>query len=85
MADWSTATEDGSEQIVTLHVWSKGQGKKEMLDIMETVRGLIDDAALALTGHHLVSIRLQAAETRFDEDLAVHHGLMRFRALTEVA
>ncbi len=84
LADWSTATEQGSEQIVTLHVWSKGKGKKQVLDIMEAVRGLIDDAALSLAGHHLVSIRLQMAEARFDDDLAVHHGLMRFRALTEV-
>lgn len=85
LADWSTATEQGSEQIVTLHVWSKGKGKKQVLDIMEAVRGLIDDAALSLAGHHLVSIRLRTAEARFDDDLAVHHGLMRFRALTEAA
>jgi hypothetical protein len=84
-ADWSTATERGSELILTLHVWSKGQGKKELLAIMEAVRGLIDDAALSLSGHHLVSIRLRTAEARHDDDLALHHGLMRFRALCEAA
>ncbi|TIP51414.1 MAG: DUF3168 domain-containing protein, partial [Mesorhizobium sp.] len=25
------------------------------------------------------------AEARYDEDLAVHHGLLRFRALTQEA
>ena len=83
--DWSTATEGGSEQIFTLHVWSKGQGKKETLAIMEAVRALIDDAGLTLTGHHLVLIRLDSVETRYDDEQAVHHGLMRFRALSEAA
>ena len=33
--DWSTGTESGTEQLFTLHVWSKAKGKKEVLEIME--------------------------------------------------
>jgi hypothetical protein len=83
--DWSTGTESGDEQIFTLHIWSKAQGKKETLAIMEQVKALLHDAPLELAGFHLVSIRLEFSEARFDEDLSVHHGLMRFRALTEAA
>ncbi|WP_442578513.1 DUF3168 domain-containing protein [Mesorhizobium sp. ASY16-5R] len=81
--DWSTGTESGDEQIFTLHIWSKAQGKKETLAIMEQVKALLHGAPLELAGFHLVSIRLEFSEARFDEDLSVHHGLMRFRALTE--
>jgi hypothetical protein len=81
--DWSTGTESGTDHLFTLHIWSKGQGKKEALEIMERARQLIDDAPLAMTGHHLVSIRLEFSEVRFDEDLSVYHGLLRFRVLTE--
>ena len=81
--DWSTGTETGTEQLFTIHVWSKGQGKKETLAIMEAVRARLDDAALTLGEHHLVSLRLEFAEARHDDDLAVHHGLLRFRAVTE--
>ena len=28
--DWSTGTESGTEHILTLHVWSKAHGKKEI-------------------------------------------------------
>ena len=35
--DWSTGTESGTEQLFTLHVWSKMKGKKETLDIMDLV------------------------------------------------
>lgn len=81
--DWSTGTEKGTEQLFTLHVWSKAKGKQEALDIMEIIRARLDDAALALDQHHLVNLRLEFAEARYDEDLSVYHGLVRFRAVTE--
>ena len=81
--DWSTGTEKGSEHLFTLHVWSKAKGKKEVLDLMEAARARLDDASLALDAHHLVALRLEFAEARFDDDLSVHHGLLRFRALVE--
>lgn len=81
--DWSTSTESGTEQLFTLHVWSKAHGKAEALAIMEAARAVLDDASLTLDGHHLVSLRFDFAEVRFDDDLIVYHGLLRFRALTE--
>jgi hypothetical protein len=83
--DWSTGTESGTEQLFTLHVWSKAKGKKETLAIMEAAKALLDDGALELDEHHLVNMRLEFAEERHDEDLSVHHGLLRFRAVTEPA
>jgi len=81
--DWSTGTESGSEQLFTLHVWSKAKGKKETLDIMEIARARLDDAELPLDEHQLVDLRHEFAEARYDEDLSVYHGLLRFRAVTE--
>jgi hypothetical protein len=81
--DWSTGTESGTEQLLTLHVWSKARGKKETLDIIECIRAALDQAPLALDDHHLVNLRLEYSEARYDEDIDVHHGLLRFRAVTE--
>jgi len=81
--DWSTGTENGSEHLFTLHIWSKAKGKKETLEIMEVARTRLDGGALALDNHHLVNMRLEFAETRYDEDLSVHHGLLRYRAVIE--
>jgi len=83
--DWSTDTETGSEQLFTIHAWSLHPGKREVLAIMEGVRGLLHDAALPVDGHRLVLLRQEFAEARFDPDQLVHHGLMRFRALLEPA
>jgi hypothetical protein len=81
--DWSTGTESGTEQLFTLHVWSKAKGKKEALDIMEVAKGLLHDRPLTLDEHALVNCRLEFAEARHDEDLALYHGLLRFRAVVE--
>ena len=81
--DWSTGTESGTEQLLTLHVWSKARGKAETLAIMEIVRQRLDGGPLALDGHHLVNLTFEFAEARFDEDLSVYHGLLRYRAVME--
>jgi Protein of unknown function (DUF3168) len=81
--DWSTGTESGTEQLFTLHIWSKAKGKKETLDIMEAIRARLDHARLPLDTQHLVDLTLEFAEARHDDDLSVHHGLLRFRAITE--
>lgn len=81
--DWSTGTESGTEQLFTLHVWSKAKGKKETLEIMEAAKARLHDQPLALASQALVNCRLEFAEARHDDDLDVYHGLLRFRAVVE--
>jgi len=83
--DWSTSTESGTEQLFTLHVWSKARGKREALAIMEIVRARLDGGPLVLDRNLLVNMTLEFVEVRYDEDLSVYHGLLRFRAVTEEA
>ena len=80
--DWATGSELDGEQLFTLHVWSKAKGDTETLQIMEIMRARLADASLPLDGHEPVRLTLQFAEARYDEDLAVHHGLLRFRAVS---
>lgn len=83
MHDWSTGTERGSEHFMTLHVWSAKKGKSEALGLMERIDEALHEATLAPAGHRLVNLRRDGSEIRFDEDLSVHVGLMRFRAVVE--
>lgn len=83
--DWSTGTEEGGEHIFTIHVWSKEKGKAQVLEIMALARAALHDTGLALDTHRLVNLRGEFEEARFDEDLSVYHGTLRFRAVTEPA
>jgi hypothetical protein len=79
--DWVTSTEKDTEQLFTLHIWSKAKGEAEAVTIMDLARARLADRMLALDERQTVELRLEFAEARYDEDLAVHHGLLRFRAV----
>jgi hypothetical protein len=79
--DWSTGTEKDTEQLFTLHIWSKAKGEAETVGIMEVARARLAGKVMPLDNHQPVDLKLEFAEARYDEDLAVHHGLLRFRAV----
>ena len=81
--DWSTGTEPGDEHILTLHVWSKGAGRKETETIAENLRHALHDQPLTLEGHRLVNLRHEFSETRRDVESELFHGVVRLRAVTE--
>jgi hypothetical protein len=83
--DWSTGTEDGAEHNLTLHVWSRGGGKKQTLEIIETIKAVLHDQPLLLADHHLVNLRHEFSEARLDPDGDTFHGIVRYRAVTEPA
>lgn len=71
------------EHLLTLHVWSRVQGRREALAIIDELRRCLHDKPLTLTGHRLVNLRHEFSEVRRDRDGETIHGLIRFRALTE--
>jgi hypothetical protein len=81
--DWDTGTENNDDQLITMHVWSKAHGEAETLAIMDAIKARLADAALVIGPHGQTRLSLEFTEARYDEDLLVHHGLLRFRALTQ--
>jgi hypothetical protein len=73
--DWSTGTEDGAEHNLTLHVWSRSGGKKQVQEILEAIRAVLHDQPLALADHHLVNLRHEFSEARLDPDGDTFHGI----------
>ncbi|MEZ5810880.1 MAG: DUF3168 domain-containing protein [Rhizobiaceae bacterium] len=82
---WDTSTETGSEVLFALHAWSRARGRGEVLAIMEAIATRLDDAALTVSGYELVRLGVEDSETGYDDDVAVHHGVMRLRAILEPA
>jgi hypothetical protein len=81
--DWSTGAESDTEQLFTLHVWSKARDSAETQEIMRLARARLDGQMLPLEGEAAVGMRLEFSEVRYDENLAIHHGMLRFRAVIE--
>lgn len=81
--DWSTGTEDGNEHEITVNMWSKSGGRKEVQDIAEHVRTLLHDQTLSLTDHSLINLRHFFLDIRREPDGEHYRAILRFRAVTE--
>jgi len=82
-ADWSTATEQGSEHTLAIHIWSRSGGHRESKQTAEAIRGALDGAALALVGFALIDIAFQSADYARQLDGETWRASLRFRAITE--
>ncbi len=83
--DWSTGSEDGTEHLLTVHVWSGARSKKQAHEILGAIRAALHDAPLSLGGHTLINLRHERSDIRRAPDGETIHGLARFRAVTEPA
>jgi hypothetical protein len=79
LRDWSTGTEDGAEQRLTVHVWSPFGGKKHMQDIIKAVRASLNDRPLT-AGRDRVALHHEFSEARLDPEGDSFHGIIRYRA-----
>jgi hypothetical protein len=82
--DWSTGTEDGHEHVLTLHVWSRGAGRKQAHELVGTIEAALDQQPLTLDSHRLVNLRHELSDIRREPDGETWRGIIRFRAATEV-
>jgi Protein of unknown function (DUF3168) len=82
--DWSTATDEGHEHSLSIHVWSQGAGRKQAHEILGLIERTLDQQALALDGHQLITLHHEHSEVRRESDGETWRGLLRLRATTEV-
>jgi hypothetical protein len=83
LRDWSTGSDEGDEHLLTVHVWSRAEGRKEAHELMQALREALHERALSLEGHRLVNLRHELSEARREADGETYHGIVRLRAVTE--
>lgn len=81
--DWSTSTEGGLEQVLSLHIWSKPNIMRPSLLIADRISTLLQDVPLAVSGHNLISLHCTNIETKAEEAGRWLRTSLRFRAVTE--
>jgi hypothetical protein len=81
--DWSTQTSRGHEHIVTLHLWSRYRGRKQVQDLIAEVDRILDGGDPPLQGHRLVNLSTVFWTAQREPDGEVYRGTVRLRAVTE--
>lgn len=82
-ADWSTATENGTEHAIQIDVWSREPGHKEAKQIADVIRTTLNNAALAVSGVTLIDIRYLTTDFSRESDGQTFRARLSFRAVTE--
>ena len=83
--DWSTQTSRGHEHTVTLHVWSRYRGRKQVQELIAEVDRILDGADPVLSGYRLVNLSTVFWTAQREPDGQVYRGTVRLRAVTEPA
>ncbi|HEY8382744.1 MAG TPA: DUF3168 domain-containing protein [Microvirga sp.] len=82
--DWSTDLDRGHRQEATIRVWAREGSARSGLLAAERMSLLLHDAALALNGHRLVSLRVSAIAAAKDERSNLTRATLTLVAVTEV-
>ncbi len=82
--DNSTSSDRGHETKFEILVWSRDGSTKSALGIADRIEFLLHNAALNLTGQHLVNLQLVDTDTALERDGQTVRITLNFRAVTEV-
>ena len=81
--DWSTDSESGMEHEISLHIWSRENGRKQVLQVQETIIAALASLGGAMTNHHLINFSHERSEIEMRDKLRAFRGISMFRAVTE--
>lgn len=81
--DWSTKTFEGEENTITVHAWSRYEGRKETKQLLGQIKNALHLTTLSLTGFTNVLTHFDFEDTFPDADGLTYHGVIRFRLLTQ--
>lgn len=78
-----THDEDGSEHTLTLHIWSKALGSKEVKTIMKQIDARWHHGTVSVTGARCYKIEREFSDIKDDTDpedgRRLRHGVVRYR------
>jgi hypothetical protein len=69
----------GRDTTLTIHIWSKYVGKKQVKDIQNRIDILLDRWAPTVTGWNAVQMLQEFFESFLDADGLTRHGVSRYR------
>lgn len=81
--DYGSSLSDAQEHTLTVHTWSDAPSSLQVKQMQAAVRAALHERPLTLTAGTCTQIRQEFKETLRDPDGITHHGVQRFRAVTE--
>lgn len=74
--DNASARDDGTIETLTLHVWSRYRGQKEVKNIMQQIKDLLHDTQITVTGRGSALAVVTIMRAFLDPDGKTRHGIV---------
>lgn len=74
--DGASGRDDGEVETITLHVWSRYQGQKEVKQIMQQIKDRLHNQDIAVTGRASSICWVRSRRSFMDPDGKTRHGVM---------
>lgn len=80
--DRGSHTTEGWTGVLTIHVWTRDESRKENEDWQAIIDGLLHTKNLAASGWTDLSFRRDLKTTIIEDDDVTYHGVLRYKLLT---
>ncbi len=80
--DRGSHTTEGWTGFLTVHVWTRGESRKQNEELQAIVDGLLHNKDLAASGWTDLSFRRDFKTTIVEDDDVTYHGILRYKLLT---
>lgn len=83
VSDWGSKSGVGTEQTLTIEVWSEHRGRKQARQIAALVYASLHEQDFSVEGQQLVLCRFESADYGRDGDGLTYFGRLRYRILLD--
>lgn len=83
LTPWDTDNSVGVSCSITIHVWSRSKGRKQVKTIQGLIYDILHRADLSVTGYAFVTLEFDSEQSMLDPDGQTQHGVQTFRLVME--
>ena len=76
---WDTDTSQGGDVLITIHIWSRKDTKRECKQIQAALFNVLARAELTVPDHEFIGIEFETSTCVQDPDMETQHGTSEFR------
>lgn len=81
LTEFDTDSGTGHTASITIHTWSRYNGRKEAKTIQGLIYDTLHNAPLPLTGYSMLLLRQETENTLLDPDGKTRHGVQTFESI----
>lgn len=83
LTGWDTNTTIGADASITIHIWSRHKGRKELKEISGAVYNSLQRQDLFVSGYDFISLDFETENSFLDSDGLTRHGVQTYRVLID--